>query len=79
MNKKTEGRGEIIKKGRGCVTERQTQRGGEDDAEQQMDGWMDAFSSLRHPLVISRHKILRISPGPRRLWPNAADNRLMNV
>lgn len=44
MNKKTEGRGEIIKKGRGCVTARQTQRGGEDDAEQQMDGWTAALT-----------------------------------
>lgn len=41
MSTKTEGRGEIIKKESGW-TERQMQKGGEDGAEQQMDGWTAA-------------------------------------
>lgn len=43
MNTETEGRGEIIKTEMGlCVTERRTQKGGENGTEQQMDGWTAA-------------------------------------
>lgn len=58
---------------------------GKEERMAQNNRWMDGLqlpfpsSQSRHPLVISRHKILRISPRPRRLRPNAADNHLMNV